>query len=376
VTVVIALDDGEIVVIGTGTADIDVRVNDGATCGGCLAGEQCLVLADGTRQCTLPCSTGLDCSPSFECLTTFYRATADGSGAPVPTCDRAVAITAGSNHGCALLLSGGVRCFGKGVSGQLGDGRATSSADAVDVARIGNATAVDAAGNNTCAVLANGEVSCWGEAFGPVPYLLGGIGDAKAVALNEAGSVYVLRRNGSVSSFDGGGGWVPFPAATSTAISAGGTNFCWIQSDRKEFCLYQILDSTTSLNVGVDIQALDVGPLKICDVSVTGTVSCLGDGPIPIGPAASIGVGLQFACAAEKDGSLWCWGETGFLQLGSSAGATPVQVPSYSAVRSVAAGSGSVMTLDAAGHVAWGGDVFLADNLPVRLGTRAPVMGL
>ena len=42
---------------------------------------------------------------------------------------KAVQITSGQNHSCALLETGGVRCWGLGINGQLGYG---SNADIGD----------------------------------------------------------------------------------------------------------------------------------------------------------------------------------------------------------------------------------------------------
>lgn len=97
---------------------------------------------------------------------------------------RAIAISAGDLHTCAILDGGDVRCWGQGTSGQLGqgatDGRldtsATNPSDAA--ARVGGgadgkgpglgapAVAITAGTASTCAALLTGAVRCWGAGEG------------------------------------------------------------------------------------------------------------------------------------------------------------------------------------------------------------------
>jgi alpha-tubulin suppressor-like RCC1 family protein len=84
---------------------------------------------------------------------------------------KAVAITAGYMHTCALLDNGKVRCWGAASSGQLGYGNTKKIGDdetpaSVRPVKLGaqrKAIAISASGAHSCAVLDNGRVRCWGS---------------------------------------------------------------------------------------------------------------------------------------------------------------------------------------------------------------------
>ena len=87
----------------------------------------------------------------------------------------AVQISAGTQHSCALLEGGSVRCWGGGdfdtygCAGCLGygnretigDDEAPSSVGDVDVG--GRVLQIAAGGDFTCALLEGGRVRCWGD---------------------------------------------------------------------------------------------------------------------------------------------------------------------------------------------------------------------
>jgi alpha-tubulin suppressor-like RCC1 family protein len=80
-----------------------------------------------------------------------------------------VQITAGANHTCVLLDRGAVRCWGENKNGQLGYGHTHDIGDkqlpasAGDVPLGGRAVQISAGGLHTCAVLDTGRLRCWGD---------------------------------------------------------------------------------------------------------------------------------------------------------------------------------------------------------------------
>jgi alpha-tubulin suppressor-like RCC1 family protein len=95
----------------------------------------------------------------------------------------AIAIAAGSDdsHTCAVLDNGDVRCWGRGIAGQLGYGDTaavgktpSTTPDQFGPVNIGagrTATAITTGNNRTCVILDTGAVRCWGSGtFGGLGY--------------------------------------------------------------------------------------------------------------------------------------------------------------------------------------------------------------
>jgi hypothetical protein len=77
-----------------------------------------------------------------------------------------VALDAGYAHTCAVMAGGGVKCWGQGLSGQLGDGRGLNRGTPTAVTGLaGAAAAIAAGGIHSCALLAGGAVECWGSNY-------------------------------------------------------------------------------------------------------------------------------------------------------------------------------------------------------------------
>jgi alpha-tubulin suppressor-like RCC1 family protein len=120
----------------------------------------CVLLDDGSVSCWGNNNYG-----------TFGDGSTTNQNSPTPSMNfgagrTAVAITSGDSHTCAILDDGNVSCWGGNYKGQLGDGSTTDRntpglTNSLGVDR--RAVSLSSGGTHTCAILDNGDVSCWGD---------------------------------------------------------------------------------------------------------------------------------------------------------------------------------------------------------------------
>jgi alpha-tubulin suppressor-like RCC1 family protein len=132
-------------------------------------------------------------------------------------------ITAGDAHVCALLTNGKVRCWGDGQYGQLGYGNANAIGDdehpasAGDVNVGGDVVRLSGGSEHTCALLASGAVRCWGHGVAGIL----GYGNTNTIGDNEtpasAGDVNI---GGAARDVSAG-------ARATCALLNSGTARCW-----------------------------------------------------------------------------------------------------------------------------------------------------
>lgn len=89
------------------------------------------------------------------------------TSSPTPTLvsgiTNAVQIASTFWHTCAALSNGEAKCWGYNEGGQLGDGSLTTKNTPVDVVGLSaNVAQISAGRSHTCALLVNGGVQCWG----------------------------------------------------------------------------------------------------------------------------------------------------------------------------------------------------------------------
>ena len=138
------------------------------------------------------------------------------------------AISSGYYHTCALMTTGGVKCWGSNQHGQLGDGTTTKRQVPTQVKGLeSGVSAISAGSHNTCALTKTGGVKCWGHND------FGQIGDGTTTSRSEPTQV---------SGLESG----------VTSIAAGTQHTCAIQSPGIVRCwgnngLGQLGDGTTNI---------------------------------------------------------------------------------------------------------------------------------
>lgn len=231
-------------------------------------------------------------------------------------------IAAGFAHGCAVLTSGAMKCWGYNAYGQVGDATMISRASPVDVSGITDAIAVGMGDYHTCAITAAGALKCWGYNN------YGQLGDNSVSA--RATPVDVSGLTSGVADVAGGTGHT-------CARMASGAAKCWGYN-----AYGQVGDATTThRNVPVGVSGLTSG---VTSISSRGNVSCatvnggsqcwgintnnqLGDGTVnsrstPVSVSGltsgvtSTSNGMTFACAQLANGTVKCWGANNLNQLG------------------------------------------------------------
>lgn len=108
-----------------------------------------------------------------------------------------VAVGVGALHSCAVTGAGGVRCWGRGADGQLGNGKVTEQHAPKAVPKLTRVAGIAVGGWHTCALLNTGRVRCWGAGAD------GELGNGHAA--DSASPVPVAGLSGVVVSLSAGG---------------------------------------------------------------------------------------------------------------------------------------------------------------------------
>ena len=259
-----------------------------------------------------------------------------------------IAIAAGRAHTCAVLDNGAVRCWGEGSFGRLGYGNPDTVGDTETPASIGNvplgASAKDIATGeeHTCALLTTGKLRCWGRGVaGALGY--GGSGESFNIGDDEppadAGDVPLLGIAEQVACGEG---------HTCARMDSGAVR-CWgwngsgqLGAGHDNNVLTAALSVEVNLGVGRTALHIDSEGQHTCALLDNGAVRCWGRNdhgqlglgnsadfgddpgetpntvdPVDLGVAAiHVAAGLQHSCAVLNGGGVRCWGEGQLGRLG------------------------------------------------------------
>jgi alpha-tubulin suppressor-like RCC1 family protein len=345
-------------------------------------------------------------------------------------------IATGNDHACSLNAAGAVRCWGGNIYGQLGTGTLISSAEPQPVLGLDSGVAaLSLGGNQSCALLDTGGVRCWGANY--VSQLgIGSVTDSEslpkpvvglssgvtAIAIGNTHGCALLSTTGvkcwgNTYTGDGTSAQRSSPVdvlgLTSgvTAIASGFSGSCAILSGGALKCWgARVGDGTTTnrpsptdvtgLNNGV--MAVTVGTSVRCALLTGGAVQCwgtntygaVGDGttvqrllPTPVtalaGNALSIKAGGVHTCALLQGGAVQCWGRNNYGGVGDGSTtdrSSPVAVVGQlTGVSSVALGNWFSCAMTTGGGVrCWGDNRFgqVGSGVPGWAATAQAIVSL
>lgn len=264
------------------------------------------------------------------------------------------ALVGGANHSCAITDAHGVVCWGRNEEGQLGDGSGVTPHAPVAVLGLTNdVQALTAHADHTCALLGSGQVWCWGL------NKQGQIGGQPSEHQLAPVLVQALPRAKQIAA----------GAKHTCALAESGTIYCWGRNAHGQLGNGSALDSSSPITVSnlSNVQTIAAGDQHTCAVTALGAVQCWGRNnfrqlgyqgtddnglgyirrPLLVpgleNNIQAIAAGNNHTCALTSSGSVRCWGDNRYGQLGDGTNLTqfrPITVPGL---------SGAVIKLDAGG---------------------------
>ncbi len=284
----------------------------------------CALLGDGSIRCWGDNSFG-ELGPQGPMGSSVTPVVVNGLPA-VPATEIVVA----ASSVCALLQDQSVWCWGKNSDGQLGASGPNSPMPINAITANQGVTAIDASGSHACALFQDGTVKCWGSndtgESGQAPSLVpvvpatavAGVSGATAIALGFHHSCALVSSGIACWGFEGDG-----------ELGNGALQDAGVQMPQA----VQILSGTmpSSLVAGdrvtcawspMDVQCWGSGTGEQLGVIPANGACCE---PSPIAFPGLTGVqqltlGAAHGCALLMNGTVECWGDDFYGQLGTGTG--------------------------------------------------------
>jgi alpha-tubulin suppressor-like RCC1 family protein len=227
----------------------------------------------------------------------------------------------GEAFSCALDVSGKLRCWGAGASGQLGIGGATDTPtpEAVDA----DTTFIDfgAGDRHACAVGEDQQLYCWGA------------NESAQLGIGERG--ITRGRTSPVLVSDS----ILFAVTTtgsfhSCARSVLNVLYCWGDNTRAQLGTGDRADRRIPSPIESGLEHPSSGSIHACAIRNIGTLACWGtgdDGRLGVGDETDrlrptlvdtrrtwleVSAGESHTCAVDMVGAIYCWGSGSSGQLG------------------------------------------------------------
>lgn len=200
-------------------------------------------------------------------------------------------------HSCAIAEDGSAYCWGRGASGQLGDGLQTNQPFPVKVAGDQKWHKLALSPSTTCGLTVDGKIYCWG--YGPNGEL--GNGTNGPSAINPIPQL-VTPSNSDVEFRDLAATNVGICGLTMSEIADDdGLLYCWGRKD------HGTIDSISNVHGGAGKITFDAMPY----LNVPEPLHTLRRyKSLSIGSASS-------QCAIDFDDVAWCWGHGMYGRLGT-----------------------------------------------------------
>ncbi|WP_171433930.1 RCC1 domain-containing protein [Corallococcus exercitus] len=309
------------------------------------------------------------------------------SKGPVPLApgEKAVQLATGLGHTCALLSTGRVRCWGANASGQLGLGHTRAIGDDEPIASVGTvdlggarALRITAGANHTCALLTSGHVRCWGDnAHGQL-----GLGHTDTLGDDEPPPSTDVPVGAPVQDLVAGGDHT-------CALLFSGRPRCWGDNTYGQLGYNrdddvgdtELPSSAGDVDVGGTAVQLALGAQHTCALLDSGALRCWGanafgqvgngnpDYATPLTAVAlasglravQVAAGAQHTCALLESGQLQCWGNGARGRLGyantrslSAPGTAFIDVGGAPATSVTAGGQHTCAVLSSGRALCWG----------------------